>query len=275
MRWFKHLTAASDDDFIYWLEHNYGLEGYARWWKLCEMVGKQIKKGDTVAEVSLPWSVIEQKLRGKRKQLLSYLLALAKQGRISVEANGDVLRIALPKLLKYRDEYQKKSGHAPDTTPDTVGAQNTEDRIQKTEESKPLSLSQAKADDASEVEIDSDLAAGARFWNDTIAPKWGKSKVSTKTLRQLGDKFDALSKTMHAEDDRWSFVDSLQRAFVTLPGLQSRSWFTFRDFFFEHNYHQKNRRLWTGYYLSTEGEQKRTGTFNQQPRRVEFHEDER
>ena len=41
MRWFKHMTDASDDEFVAAVESRFGLEGYARWWKLLEAVAKQ------------------------------------------------------------------------------------------------------------------------------------------------------------------------------------------------------------------------------------------
>jgi hypothetical protein len=137
LRWFKHLTDASDDDFLKVLEHEYGWEGYGRWWKLCEIVGKNVKKNDTVATRSLPWPEWQTKLKGKRNQLRCFVECLANHGRISFKETGDILEISLPKLLKYRDEYSKKSGHTTDTNPDSVGVQNTEDR--STEENRPNS----------------------------------------------------------------------------------------------------------------------------------------
>jgi hypothetical protein len=46
LKWFKHYTCSSDDEFIAGLEEEFGLEGYARWWKLLEAIAKQMDKTD-------------------------------------------------------------------------------------------------------------------------------------------------------------------------------------------------------------------------------------
>jgi hypothetical protein len=178
MRWFKHLTDASDDDFLKLLEHSFGWEGYGRWWKLCEIVGKNIKKHDQVASRSLPWPEWQTKLKAKRNQLRCFLECLANQGRISLKETDDILEITLPKLLKYRDEYSKKSGHAPDENPDKVGVQNTEDRIQKTKnkkESKPLPTQASAKEQVESLTVDTELREYARKFGqnaDALIEDW-------------------------------------------------------------------------------------------------------
>ena len=113
MKWFKHFTDASDDEFIAGLENKFGLAGYARWWKLLEAVGAQFKKdGRPVA--AYPWPVWQAKLKGKRKKLETFLVHLENKHRINQKLTGNILEIKIPKLLQIRDEYSKKSGHTPD-----------------------------------------------------------------------------------------------------------------------------------------------------------------
>ncbi len=113
MRWFKHYTDASDDEFIAGLEEKFGLEGYARWWKLLETVGAQFKKdGPPAAEY--PWIIWQSKLRGKRNKLETFLVHLENKQRINRKLTGNVMEIKIPKLLEIRDEYSKKSGQTPD-----------------------------------------------------------------------------------------------------------------------------------------------------------------
>jgi Txe/YoeB family toxin of Txe-Axe toxin-antitoxin module len=85
-----------------------------------------LKKGDTIATASLPWSKWQTTLKGKREKLRSFLVFLENHGRINLEETGEILRISFPKLLKYRDEYARKSGQEPDTNPVDVPLQNTE-----------------------------------------------------------------------------------------------------------------------------------------------------
>lgn len=112
MKWFRHFSNASMSADLVALESQFGLEGYARWWKLLEIVALQMDKTDRYS-VTLPWSKWESYLSGKRKLLLSYLLATEKLGLTQVIANGELIEIKIPKLALYRDEYSRKSGQTP------------------------------------------------------------------------------------------------------------------------------------------------------------------
>ncbi len=131
MKWFKHFTDASDDEFIADLEDRYGWEGYGRWWRLLEIVGMQFKK-DGPPLASYPWSTWQTKLRARRVNLEKFLRYLEASGKIKMtetteklgrksfsnsflrKENGDILIIEIPNLLKIRDEYSKKSGQNQD-----------------------------------------------------------------------------------------------------------------------------------------------------------------
>lgn len=113
MKWLKHMANASGNEDIVEIEAIFGLEGYARWWKLLEAVALQMDKTDRHA-VAYPWSKWQEILKGKRKKLETFLEHLQKKTLISYEQNGEILEIKIPKLLRYRDEYSKKSGQAPD-----------------------------------------------------------------------------------------------------------------------------------------------------------------
>lgn len=133
MRWFKHLSEASDDEFIQALEACFGWEGYGRWWKLCEAIGRRMKKDEQRASASLPVSTWCGILKAKRKQLEMFLGYLEIHGRIIRQSTGDILEITMPKLLKFRDEYARKSGHDAKATPDKLPPKRTDSREQKTE----------------------------------------------------------------------------------------------------------------------------------------------
>ena len=46
MKWFKHMSATSDDDKISELEDEYGLEGYAVFFKTLEMIAVDFDDDD-------------------------------------------------------------------------------------------------------------------------------------------------------------------------------------------------------------------------------------
>lgn len=119
MRWFKHMTDASDNEFIERLEADFGLEGYARWWKLCEIIGKHMdNSGRCHAEYS--WTKWQSFLKGKRNKLETFLKRLENESKIKIEEKGNILKIELHNILKYKDEYSKKSGQPPEKNPDTL-----------------------------------------------------------------------------------------------------------------------------------------------------------
>ena len=106
MKWFKHYTCSSDDEFIAGLEEEFGLEGYARWWKLLEAIAKQMDKTDRCfAEYS--WNKWQTFLKAKRKKLETFLEYSENKLKINVEQNENILRISCPKLLQIRDNHTK------------------------------------------------------------------------------------------------------------------------------------------------------------------------
>lgn len=146
MRWFKHLTAASEDEFIASLEQRFGLEGYARWFKLLEAIGKGMGRGErSKCSSELPLSEWQRRLKTQRRPLFEFLEYLRINGRARIspwphdeqefrqssetsplwqDFSPEKLRIEVPKLLKFVDEYQKKSGHAPDKLPSEIDIEN-------------------------------------------------------------------------------------------------------------------------------------------------------
>ena len=110
MKWFRHMADASDDEFLSEVEDIFGLEGYARWWKLLEIIAKQMDETDRCyAEYS--WKKWQTFLKGKRNKLETFLVHSKNQRKINMEQNGNILKISCPKLLELRDNYSKRSQH--------------------------------------------------------------------------------------------------------------------------------------------------------------------
>ena len=116
MKWFKHTTDASDDEFLAEVEDIFGLDGYARWWKLLEAVARQMDKSDRCA-ASYSWQKWQTILRGKRNKLETFLFHCQNKRKIKLKQNGNILEIEIPNLVKYRDEYSKKSGQSKKNVP--------------------------------------------------------------------------------------------------------------------------------------------------------------
>lgn len=118
MKYFQHQCDASEDEFLVELQDRFGLEGYARWWKLCEIVGKYWKVDRR--RVRLSWNILGSFLAGKRNKLISFLEHCRNEKRIIFSETGNILEIEIPNLFKYRDEYARKSGDDQYAPPDKV-----------------------------------------------------------------------------------------------------------------------------------------------------------
>jgi hypothetical protein len=121
VRWFKHMTDSWEDEKISKLVEQGGKDGlalYGAYWRVLEIVARQMppKSADPNPSCSVKYGV------GKWSTLMSvrgslvghYLGHLAKNDLVTVDRDGSDIRVTIPNLLKYRDEYSRKSGHAPE-----------------------------------------------------------------------------------------------------------------------------------------------------------------
>ena len=118
MKWLKHMTASWDDEGIARLVSEGGEVGLARyglWWRVLEIVARQMEGPSPSCSVCYPISVWSHLLVTRGSLVFSTLSRLAVTGGVTVERHGSDIRVTIPNLLKYRDEYSKKSGHTPDT----------------------------------------------------------------------------------------------------------------------------------------------------------------
>jgi hypothetical protein len=113
MRWVKHMTAAWDDERIAKLVGKGGVEGlaaYGIWWRLIEIIASRVDGKSTQCSVTYDvtrWSLLLS-LRGSHVR--HWIEKLALTGVLTAEWVGTEITVTIPKLLKYRDEYSKKSG---------------------------------------------------------------------------------------------------------------------------------------------------------------------
>ena len=196
MRWLKHLTETRQDEKIAKLIARYGLEAYGLWWAVLEVIGRQITR-DHPNRCSLSYPVskwaAELSLRGslvRRK-----LSTLAVTGVVTLSWDGRELTVTIPNILKYKDEYQKKSGH----TPESVGRKQ-ENEIEQ--EQVPSSLH------------------GSGSKSKPRAPKNG-----AVNSREFSDVAIQLFKEKFGQAPTWSTPD-----FVQLAGLLKRSHPTVAEF---------------------------------------------
>ena len=116
MRWFKHLSNAHNDEDMAELMDEFGAEGYGVWWLILEKIASQMDKTERCfARYSLKkWAKSCQVSAKKFQKIANFLSKLEKLSTEKCKKNPGFLIIECRNLLKFRDEYTKKSGQSQD-----------------------------------------------------------------------------------------------------------------------------------------------------------------
>lgn len=139
MRWFKHMTDSSYDERLADLIAECGLEAYGFWWRLLEIVACQMNKNSEKCSATYTLSKWSQLFYCHHHKVTKYFGRLAGlppgypiatppltipftpellgggKGMVTLEYVEGKIRVTIPNLLKYRDEYSKKSGVSPES----------------------------------------------------------------------------------------------------------------------------------------------------------------
>jgi len=135
MRWFKHLTKSRNDEKLVKLQDEFGAAGYGAYWIILEVIAENMdsdmdKNCPPCVELSLKrWSKFVGFSPKKCQKVVEFLSNLE---LITLKVSGQNYRIGCPNLLKYKDEYTRKSGHKEQKYPDSVRHQSQR-QIQNTE----------------------------------------------------------------------------------------------------------------------------------------------
>ena len=130
IKWLKHMTATWDDERVARLVDKGGMEGlsmYGLYWRVQEILAAQMEGKEPSCSVRYTvtrWSLLLS-LRGSL--VFSTLSRLGATGLVTVERDGEDVRVTNRNLLKYRDEYSKKSVHSPDNVPSRTDGEGNED----------------------------------------------------------------------------------------------------------------------------------------------------
>lgn len=154
MKWFKHMTISANDEKLSRLTDMCGLEGYGFWWRLVETVAAHVEKGrePSVSYSITTWCRLMGIQHHKFKKLLAagaecglYEVFTGAGGvpqgggsapgvpeaypaltpglppggeggnpGVRPEYGKGMITVRIPNIVKYRDEYSKKSGQCPE-----------------------------------------------------------------------------------------------------------------------------------------------------------------
>lgn len=150
MKWFKHMTATRHNEKIaaYLDVSRDPMEAYGFWWMILETIAEQMEPGEPKCSVtySLPrWSRL---LNCHHHKVTTLLSNLEGNGLVTLQYSASkstkLITVTIPNLLKYRDEYSRKSGYTSGKSPEHVRTRSRTDKDieEKSHPKKPLSISQ-------------------------------------------------------------------------------------------------------------------------------------
>ena len=125
MRWIKHLSKSRKDEKLSAVLEDMGAEGYGVFWLIIECISEVMENGRMEPQLTysgLQWS---HELHISVRKFHSISQRLAKDRLIVLISSSDRFKIYVPNIVKYKDEYSKKSGGCPDSKADTEREQNT------------------------------------------------------------------------------------------------------------------------------------------------------
>lgn len=117
MRWIKHPTTTEAPLSV--LIDKHGLEIYGFYWLLVETVAASFDLKSGSPALALTEKTWARTLRVSTRVFRKFCQSLAEVSLVLCQNSGETFQIVVPNILKYRDEYSKKSGHSPDTRTDT------------------------------------------------------------------------------------------------------------------------------------------------------------
>jgi hypothetical protein len=117
MRWIKHLTCSWEDEKLSCVTAEHGLEIYGFWWRILEIIGKQMdSSGRTFCEYP---TKVWAKFAGVSPKKFQKLAGILTEKKLILSKNGGgLLRIDIPNLVKYRDEWTRKKDGQSRKTPE-------------------------------------------------------------------------------------------------------------------------------------------------------------
>jgi hypothetical protein len=106
VKWFKHYSDASTSQKLNVLMDKYGLEGYARYWLLIELLAEKFDGKDPTFQLHL--NTIKQRLRTYHTKIIErFLKDIGESLLMSVECDDKLYTIYCPKLLEIKDNHTR------------------------------------------------------------------------------------------------------------------------------------------------------------------------
>lgn len=167
MRWFKHMTDLSRDEDISRYLDVAGRDkatAYGFLMLIFEVIASRMGgKGDNncSATYSIPqWGRITYSHPNRVRKYLSMCEVI---GWVLVEFEGSSCKVSIPRMVEWRDEYTRKSGHTQDKVAQSRANQSKTDQ-KESKENRPLSNESARKDASRSPPHDFEVTPELRQW---------------------------------------------------------------------------------------------------------------
>lgn len=134
VKWLKHMTASWDDEKLAKLVDAAGDDAllmYGLYWRVNELIAAQMDGPSPSCSVTYSVSRWSRLLVTRPSGVWSRVQKLASTRLLTAGREGDDITVTNCNLLKYRDEYARKSGHAPDNVPPRTEGEQKEIKKEK------------------------------------------------------------------------------------------------------------------------------------------------
>lgn len=174
MRWTKHLTMAHADKALAAILEEFGAEGYGVYWLMIEDIAAPMEAGkmEPIGIHSVvKWSQI---CNCSARRWRSIVTRMAEKTLIVVQSIDDRIQIEVPNIVKYKDEYSKKSGQ----TTEQEREQKQKESKDKTDILSAPTVAEMKLSIVSSVKTPADEVVD--WFNGEFWPAWVKAANDSK-----------------------------------------------------------------------------------------------
>ena len=216
MKYFNHMTSSAEDEKHEILIDKAGLAGYGAYWIVLEKVASQIRRESISTSLALSWRNWARYLRSSTKKSQFLLKSAQEAGLLQLTEEGSMVRVDIPNLLKYADEYTRKlrtnSRLTPDKLPTESGSPAVEPAVKIFLEDQNLKLSSSDDDHPPSKFSPNKFSPKdmMRLWNEGIEFYSKDREVLIPKIQKLTDerKKKALSRIKDCQIDeaRWRSV---------------------------------------------------------------------
>jgi len=211
------MTASHDDEKLADLIDRFGHAGYGAWWLVAEIVAAKIDS-DGKAEVTYPLSKWSHLMSVRGSLVISTLSKLEVTHLVTVERTETDITVRIPNLLKYRDEYTRRSGQSPESVPTKEQKQKQKQKqkqIQRTEAEAEAEQKSAPAPapPLSEIgyAVERMYALHPKKKDLVLVPDSLEKAVSVKSLEEIEAVHSAWCMTPEWKENNGRFVPSLAK----------------------------------------------------------------